>query len=109
MREAFALAQYQEMRDEEKLARPSFETQEAGLRLGSETVAYAYDAVVDEAITYETELVVPGQGPAPAAPARPRYTMTAAVLEAVVGTGAAGQAAIRRRGRTRQTAGELVA
>ena len=106
--EAFAVAQYQEMRDEEKLARPSFESQEAGLRLGSETVAYAYDPVVDDAIAYETELLVPGQGPEPPAPARPRYTMTATVLEAVVITGAAGQAAIRRRGRTRQTTGELV-
>ena len=105
--EAFALAQYQEMRDEEKLARPSFESQEAGLRLGTETVAYAYDPVVDDAITYETELVVPGQGPEPTAPPRTRYTMTAVVLDAVVGTGAAGQAAIRRRGRTRHTAGEL--
>ena len=71
-------------------------------------MAYAYDPVVDDAITYETELVVPGQGPEPTAPPRPRYTMTAVVLDAMVGTGAAGQAAIRRRGRTRQTAGELV-
>ncbi|MEP6890929.1 MAG: hypothetical protein ABI955_09590, partial [Nitrospirota bacterium] len=63
----------------------------------------------DDAITYETELVVPGQGPEPAAPARPRYTMPAAVLEAVVSTGAAGQAAIRRRGRTRQAVGKFVA
>ena len=107
--EAFALAQYQEMSDGAKLSRPSFESQEAGLRLGTEMVAYAYDPVVDDAITYETELVVPGQGPEPTAPSRPRYTMTAAVLDAVVGTGAAGQAAIRRRGRTRHTAGELVA
>lgn len=66
--EAFALAQYQEMSDEAKLSRPSFESQEAGLRLGTETVAYAYDPVVDDAITYETELVVPGQGPEPTGP-----------------------------------------
>ena len=46
--EAFALAQYQEMRDEEKLARPSFETQEAGLRWGARRWRYAYDPVVDE-------------------------------------------------------------
>ena len=61
------------------------------------------------AIAYETELVVPGQGPAPAAPARPRYMLTAAVLEAVVSTGAAGQAVIRRRGQTRYRERDLVA
>ena len=35
VRDAFALAQYQEMSDDEKLARPAFEPQDAGLQFGA--------------------------------------------------------------------------
>jgi hypothetical protein len=89
----FALGQYQVWSDAEQLARPSFEAAEAGVTVGGAAVAYAYDAALDAAVRYETQLVVPGQAAAePAAP----YTLPATVFEAVALTGAAGQAPLRR-------------
>jgi hypothetical protein len=101
MREAFGLAQFVEMSDDEKLARASFEARDAGLRFGTDEVAYEYEAVVDGEIGYETQLVVPGQEENGNEPAGGVYRMTALVLEAVAATGAAGQAAIRRTGNAR--------
>jgi hypothetical protein len=109
LQDAFALGQYLEMDDDEKLSRPSFEGQDAGLRLGSEEVSYQYDSLVDGEIEYETQLVVPGQAPQEDAPSAPRYVMAATVLEAVAVTGAAGQAAIRRSGNARYRTLQLVA
>ena len=59
VREAFALAQYEEMSEDEKLARPSFEPLDAGLQFGVDEVAYAYEAALDQAIAYETLLIDP--------------------------------------------------
>ena len=98
VREPFALAQYQEMSDDEKLARPSFEALDAGLQFGVEALAYEYDALLDSAIAYETLLIDPTRPPEPAAAA---YVMPQSVLDAVVSLGAAGQAAFRRRGANR--------
>jgi hypothetical protein len=101
IQEAFAMGQFQQMSDDEKLSRPSFEAQDAGLRLGSEEVSYQYDSLVDGEIEYETELMVPGQVAEEGTPSTPRYVMAATVLDAVVVTGAAGQAALRRSGNAR--------
>ena len=98
VREPFALAQYQEMSDDEKLARPSFEALDAGLQFGVEALAYEYEALLDSAIAYETLLIDPTRPPEPAAAA---YVMPQSVLDAVVSLGAAGQAAFRRRDRYR--------
>ena len=61
LEEAFALGQYLAMSDDEKLSRPSFEGQQAGLGLGTDQVGYAYDAATDGALEYETLQLVPGQ------------------------------------------------
>jgi len=101
LEEAFALGQYLALSDDEKLSRPSFEAQQAGLGLGTDQVGYAYDAATDGALEYETLQLVPGQASLEEAPSAQRYVMTAVVLEGVVGTGAAGQALLRRSGNAR--------
>jgi hypothetical protein len=98
VRDAFALAQYQEMSDEEKLARPAFETQDAGLQFGVEEAAYQYEALTDTAISYETLIIDPTR---PAEKQSEPYVLPQPVLDAVVILGAAGQAAIRRSGSSR--------
>jgi hypothetical protein len=98
VRDAFALAQYQEMSDEEKLARPAFETQDAGLQFGVEQAAYQYEALTDTAISYETLIIDPTR---PGEKLSEPYVLPQTVLEAVVILGAAGQAAIRRSGSAR--------
>jgi hypothetical protein len=106
VRDAFALAQYQEMSDEEKLARPAFETQDAGLQFGVEQAAYQYETLTDTAISYETLIIDPTR---PAEKQSEPYVLPQTVLEAVVILGAAGQAAIRRSGSARYRALERAA
>ena len=60
----------EEMSDDEKLARPAFETQDAGLQFGVEEVAYQYEALPDTAIAYETLIIDPTR-PAEKRDARP--------------------------------------
>jgi hypothetical protein len=103
VRDAFALAQFQEMSDDEKLTRPAFEQQDAGLHVAAEDAAYQYDALPGSAIAYETLIIDPTR-PADTTPAAQPYVMSTAVLDAVVSLGAAGQAAIRRRGSSRYRA-----
>ncbi len=100
--EPFALAQYQELSDDEKLAQPAFATQGAGLQFGMDELAYAYEAALDRSIDYETLLIDPTR---PAEPEPQPYVLPLPVLDAVVSLGAAGQAAFRRRNtaRYRQT------
>jgi hypothetical protein len=102
VREPFALAQYEELSDDEKLSRPAFETQDAGLQFAVDELAFAYEALLDTAIDYETLLIDPTSpaDPAPApmpAPAPAPYTLPQSVMDAVVNLGAAGQAPLRRR------------
>jgi hypothetical protein len=101
LQDAFALGQYQGMSDEEKLGRPSFEARDAGLQMGTEQVGYEYDPATDGELEYETLQLVPGQPAEPEDGPRVVYVMKAGVLEGVVGTGAAGQATIRRSGNAR--------
>ena len=61
LQDSFAAAQFQQMSDDEKLSRPSFEPRDAGIRFGTDEVAYRYDPLVDADIVYETQMVVPGQ------------------------------------------------
>ena len=109
LKDAFALGQYQQMSDDQKLSRPSFEAQDAGLRLGTDEVTYEYDRAVDGEIAYETLILVPGQPAIAQPPAATRYVMAATVLEAVAVTGAAGQAPLRRTGIARYRTFEQVA
>jgi hypothetical protein len=107
MQESFALGQFQQMSDDEMLSRPSFEPRDAGIRFGTDEVAYRYDPLVDAEIEYETLMAVPGQDQVGGSPP-PVYVMSASALDSVVATGAAGQAAIRRTGNARYLATELV-
>ena len=108
LQDAFALAQYQEMTDDEKLMRPAFERYDAGLDVGLSEVAYQYEALPDTAIAYETLLIDPTR-PADTVPVSAPYVLSQVVLDAVVSLGAAGQAAIRRSGSSRYRALERAA
>jgi hypothetical protein len=107
LKDAFALAQFQEMSDDEKLSRPAFEQHDSGLQFGIEDAAYEYEPLPDSAIAYETLVIDPTRPEE--APAPEPYVLAPAILDAVVGLGAAGQAAIRRRGTSRYRSLERVA
>ncbi len=106
VQEPFALAQFEDLRDDELLARPAFETQEAGVAFTLETVAFEEDPTLTTTLQYETQLIDPTRPPEPA---RPGYVLPAAVLVQVAPFGAAGQAVLRRHGRARYRNAELVA
>jgi hypothetical protein len=106
--DAFGIAQFLRLSDDERLSRPSFESKDAGIRFGSDLVDYQYDPLLDADVEYETQMVVPGQEEKPPSPP-PVYVMRASILDAVVATGAAGQAPIRRTGNARYRAIALAA
>lgn len=106
--EPFALAQYQELSDEQKLAQAAFASEQAGLQFGIDELAYAYEAALDQPMDYETLLIDPTRPPEPEAQPQPAYTLPPQVLDAVVSLGAAGQAAFRRRNSARYRQAEAV-
>ena len=106
VQEPFALAQFEDLRDDELLARPAFETQEAGVAFTLETVAFEEDPTLTTTLQYETQLIDPTRPPEPA---RPGYVLPAAVLVRVAPFGAAGQSILRHHGRARYRNTELVA
>lgn len=108
LQDAFALAQYQEMSDEEKLTRPAFEPQDAGLRFGLAEVAYQYEPLPETAITYETLIIDPTR-PAETVTVTQPYVLAQTALDAVVSLGAAGQAPRRRSPSARYRALERAA
>jgi hypothetical protein len=97
VQEPFAVAQFEDLREDEQLARPSFEPLEAGLTFALDEVAADDEAGLTTPIVYETLVIDPTRPPERP---RPGYTLSAAVLASVAPFGAAGQAAIRR-GRAR--------
>jgi hypothetical protein len=104
--EPFALAQFEDLRDDELLARPAFEPQEAGLVFAPDTVVFEEDPALTATVQYETCILDPTRPPEPG---RPGYHMPAAVLTRVAPAGAAGQAVLRRQGRARYRQPEPVA
>lgn len=106
VQEPFALAQFEDLRDDELLARPAFETQEAGVAFTPDIIAFEEDPTLTTILQYETQLIDPTRPPEPA---RPGYTLSAAVLTRVAPFGAAGQAVLRRHGRSRYRTTDLVA
>lgn len=90
--DSFALAQFVEMSDDQKLAAPAFTNEHAGIRFSAGGFAFGHEPSLDAAITYETLLLVPDE---PAQPLPP-YTMPSAALEAAANLGAAAQAAALR-------------
>jgi hypothetical protein len=92
-REFFAPAQFFEMSDDEKLARPSFEELPAGAVADSD--AFTHGQAVGSDLTYETILIDKGND---RVRRLPRYDLSQVVLEAVAVFGATGDAPGRAGG-----------
>ncbi len=92
-REFFAPAQFFELSDDEKLARPSFEELPAGTVADSD--AFTHGQAVESDLTYETILIDKGND---RVRRLPRYDLSQFVLEAVAVFGAAGEAPGRTGG-----------
>jgi hypothetical protein len=91
VRDDFAPTQFFELSDEEKLARPSFERHDAGMRLGA--VPAASGAAVPKDVAYETFFIdEPGGAPR----TDPVATVHSLSLVDILAIGAAGRAAGRR-------------
>jgi len=90
--DSFALAQFEDMSDDQKLSSPSFVQETAGIRFTTGEFAFGYERALDSSITYTTLMIVPEQP----AKSLPQYTMPAAVLDGAITTGAAAQAAKKR-------------
>jgi hypothetical protein len=108
VQDVFALGQFQELSDDEKLSRPSFETFDSGLRFGSDEFVYQHDPRTDVTVGYEMRTVDLESADGPGRRDEDPRLMSAAVLDAVVGSGAAGQATIRRTGTSRYRTFESV-
>lgn len=88
--DAFALAQFLEMSDDQKLSSPAFTNEHAGIRFTTGEFAYGYEPALDTTITYETAMIVPEQ---PVAQQLKPYAMPAATMDGTMPSGAAAQAA----------------
>ena len=91
--EFFAPAQFFEMSDDEKLARPSFEELPAGTVADSD--AFTHGQAVPSDLRYETILIDKGND---RVRRLPRYDLSQVVLEAVAVFGASGEAPGRNGG-----------
>ena len=91
----FAPAQFFDMSDEAKLASPSFEPMQAGLRIGSTQPAFAIAQGVESPLEYETRIVDRKAAVAPPPPARD-YRLSEALLALHARHGAAGRSVLRR-------------
>ncbi|MBP6606297.1 MAG: hypothetical protein KA240_11495 [Nitrospira sp.] len=94
--EPFALAQYEDLREDEQLAQPAFVPLQGGLTVAADDLAVDDEAGLATPIAYETVLIDPTRPPE-----RPTrgYVLSAAVLARVAPFGAAGQAPARKRRR----------
>jgi hypothetical protein len=63
--DAFARGQYEDLRDDQKLTLPSFESMDCGLRLGRDDIAFPAGSVRDATVGYETWLWDPDIDPEP--------------------------------------------
>ncbi len=99
--EPFALAQYEDLREDEQLAQPAFVPLSGGLTVAADDLAVEDEAGLTAPIAYETVLIDPTRPPE-----RPKagYVLSAAVLTRVARFGAAGQALARKRRRGPTTA-----
>ncbi len=94
----FAPAQYFEMSDEAKLASPSFEPMQAGLRIGSTQYAFAHAQRIESPLEYETRTIDRKAAVAPPPPTRD-YRLSESLLELHARHGAAGRSVLRRERR----------
>jgi len=99
----FAPAQFFNLTDDEKLARPSFETHDAGVRLNGKSLVKC-GASVSKTISYETFYVDEPGGALREDTVTPLKTFGIGDLVAVLSFGASGGAAIRIAGNQRYSA-----
>ncbi|MEK6804322.1 MAG: DUF6603 domain-containing protein [Nitrospirota bacterium] len=96
VQEPFALAQFEDLREDEQLAQPAFVPLDGGLTIAADDLAVDDEAGLTTPIAYETLLIDPTRPPERP---KPGYVLSAAVLARVAPFGAAGQAPARRRRR----------
>lgn len=89
--EYFALGQFQDLSEDEKLRRPSFEKMEAGFQFEADVFSYDLALGLESPIEYETTTIDPAGAPGVAQPYRP----SADALQLLAVEGAAGQSAFR--------------
>ena len=94
----FAPAQFFEMSDDAKLASPSFEPMQAGLRIGSSEFAFALAQGVASPLDYETR-IVDRKAAVPPPPVKTPYILSRTLLEMHAMHGAAGRSPLRREER----------
>jgi hypothetical protein len=94
----FAPAQYFEMNDDDKLASPSFEPMQAGLRIGSSAFALKLSQGIASPLEYETR-IVDRKAAVPPPPVGPKYVLIRERLEMHAMDGAAGRSPLRREER----------
>ena len=94
----FAPAQFFEMSDDDKLASPSFEPMQAGLRIGSSAFAFKLTQGIASPLEYETR-IVDRKAAVPPPPVGPKYVLIRERLEMHAMEGAAGRSPLRREER----------
>ena len=99
----FAPAQFFDLSDEEKLARPSFERHDAGVRLTGVGLT-ACGTPVSKTIAYETYYVDQADGELRTDPGTPPQTFVLGELVQILAIGASARAAIHTAGDRRYTA-----
>jgi len=94
----FAPAQFFEMSDDQKLASPSFEPMQAGMRIGASEFAFAVGQSIASPLDYETR-IVDRNAAVPPPPPKVDYVLSRALLEMHAMHGAAGRSSLRREER----------
>jgi hypothetical protein len=94
----FAPAQFFEMSDDAKIASPSFEPMQAGLRIGSSLFAFPINQCIASPLDYETR-IVDRNAAVPPPPPKVDYVLSRALLEMHAMHGAAGRSPLRREER----------
>ena len=100
----FAPAEFLDMSDDDKLAQPSFERHDAGVRLTSGPTMIKCGSPVSKDITYETFFIDEPGGEPRSEPGTPVHKWLLSDLQAVLGTGSAARATMMRAGNRRYTA-----
>jgi hypothetical protein len=90
----FAPAQFFEMSDDDKLASPSFEPMQAGLRIGASAFAFSVGQGVASPLEYETR-TIDRKAAVPTPPLQTTYVLSRALLEMHAMHGAAGRSSLR--------------
>src|SRR5260370_32645754 len=98
----FAPAEFFDMSDDDKLAQPSFERHDAGLRLSQGLVKIG--SSLNKTIEYETFFIDQAGGSIRTDEGTPTRQWSLADLQIVLGTGAAGRATMTRAGNRRYAA-----